>query len=166
MKEGLHYDKKSLKKVVGKTADFDDLARHCVAFANARGGTIDIGIEDRETTPPANQKIADELPHEIDLRISQLTINAGTRSVKKIASNGGEYIVLTIDRNVTTFAGTSDGRYFVRVGDQSKAIYPDQLYRLLTDKASFAWESQIVPSMPRNSYDKEKAKQFYQDIQA
>ncbi len=163
MKEGLHYDKKSLKKVVGKTADFDDLARHCVAFANARGGTIDIGIEDRETIPPAKQKIADELPHKIDLRISQLTINTMVHSAKKIANNGGEYIVLTIERNASTIAGTMDGRYFIRIGDQSKPVYPDQISRLFTDKTSFVWES-MVTKEPRNSYDKDKAKQFCQDI--
>ena len=46
MKENTLYDKKSLKTVVGKTADFTELAKDCVAFSNAQGGVIDIGIED------------------------------------------------------------------------------------------------------------------------
>ena len=40
------YDKKSLRTVTGKSADFSELAKDCVAFANSKGGCIDIGIED------------------------------------------------------------------------------------------------------------------------
>jgi ATP-dependent DNA helicase RecG len=57
MKENTLYDKKSLKTVVGKTADFAELAKDCVAFSNAQGGVIDIGIEDKDTLPPASQRI-------------------------------------------------------------------------------------------------------------
>lgn len=46
MQEGTLFDKKSLKTVVGKTADFNELAKDCVAFANAKGGHLHIGIED------------------------------------------------------------------------------------------------------------------------
>ena len=166
MKEGLYYDKKSLKKVTGKTADFDDLIKHCVAFANARGGTIDIGVENHETEPQATQKIADELPYEIDKRISQLTVNVATRSTKKTAKNGGEYIELIIERNPSTIAGTMDGRYFIRIGDQSHPVLPDQISRLFTDKTSFIWELTPVLTMPKNNYDKGRAEKFYQAIQS
>ena len=40
MKENTLYDKKSLKTVVRKTADFPELAKDCVAFSNAQGGGI------------------------------------------------------------------------------------------------------------------------------
>ena len=46
MEECTTYDKKSLKTVQGKTADFQELAKDCVAFANAKGGYLHIGIED------------------------------------------------------------------------------------------------------------------------
>lgn len=38
MKENSIYDKKSIRTVMGKTADFDELAKDCVAFSNAEGG--------------------------------------------------------------------------------------------------------------------------------
>lgn len=38
MKENVKYDKKSIKLVEGKTANFGELAKDCVAFANASGG--------------------------------------------------------------------------------------------------------------------------------
>ena len=40
MQEGLQFDKKSIRTVVGKTADFNELAKDCVAFANAQGGHL------------------------------------------------------------------------------------------------------------------------------
>ena len=46
MKEGSLFDRKSLKTIIGKRADFNELAKDCVAFANAKGGHIHIGIED------------------------------------------------------------------------------------------------------------------------
>ena len=47
MKENSIYDRKSIRAIQGKTADFYEVAKDCVAFSNAEGGTIDFGIEDR-----------------------------------------------------------------------------------------------------------------------
>ena len=57
MKEGLKFDKKSLKTIQGKTADFDELAKDCVAFANTEGGHLAIGIEDADDVPAPEQII-------------------------------------------------------------------------------------------------------------
>ena len=43
MKENSIYDKKSLRTVVGKSSDFNELAKDCVCFANAQGGVLYIG---------------------------------------------------------------------------------------------------------------------------
>jgi predicted HTH transcriptional regulator len=50
-------DYKSIRKAIGKQADLKSLAETCVAFANAQGGEIIIGIEDKDSAPPANQRI-------------------------------------------------------------------------------------------------------------
>jgi ATP-dependent DNA helicase RecG len=46
--EGQNIDRKSLRVIRGKTADWSELAKDCVAFANARGGRWLIGIKDGE----------------------------------------------------------------------------------------------------------------------
>ncbi|MBT4662957.1 MAG: hypothetical protein HOC18_13775 [Candidatus Marinimicrobia bacterium] len=51
MRENSLVDKKSLKVLVGKTADFKELAKDCICFANAQGGETHIGIEDKEDAP-------------------------------------------------------------------------------------------------------------------
>ena len=44
--EDQNTDRKSLRTVIGKTVDWDDVARACVCFANGAGGRLLIGIED------------------------------------------------------------------------------------------------------------------------
>ena len=69
MEENNKFDNKSLKKVTGRTADFDELSKDCVAFANSHGGYLAIGIEDGEEKPAPDQKIPDDLPEKIIKRI-------------------------------------------------------------------------------------------------
>jgi len=71
MEENSHFDKKSLKIVQGKTADWSELAKDCVCFANGYGGEIHIGIEDGEELPPSNQKIDTSLVERINKTIPQ-----------------------------------------------------------------------------------------------
>ena len=73
MKENSLYDKKSLRTVDGKTADFAELAKDCVAFSNAQGGVIDIGIENEDMLPPADQRVPEELPTTVVNKISGIT---------------------------------------------------------------------------------------------
>jgi len=51
--EGQIADKKSLRMIEGKSADFEELAKDCVGLANAQGGRLLIGIEDNSQLPPA-----------------------------------------------------------------------------------------------------------------
>lgn len=44
MEENNKFDNKSLKKVTDRTADFDELSKDCVAFANSHGGYLAIGL--------------------------------------------------------------------------------------------------------------------------
>ena len=51
------------------------MAKDCVAFANAQGGFIYVGIENEDSLPPANQKIADKnLPETIQKNIVQISV--------------------------------------------------------------------------------------------
>ena len=73
----MQFDIKSLKYVTGKTANFGELAKDCVAFANTYGGYLAIGIEDGEELPDAQQVIPESLPEKVIKRINELTINVG-----------------------------------------------------------------------------------------
>ena len=59
----------------GKSANWEELAKDCVCFANGQGGRLLIGIEDGETLPPAEQKIEVAELERLRKRIGELTVN-------------------------------------------------------------------------------------------
>ena len=61
MHEGQVFEKKSYRKAFGPTADLSDLAKTCVCLANAQGGLLLIGIEDRDDAPPAHQPTSNSM---------------------------------------------------------------------------------------------------------
>jgi ATP-dependent DNA helicase RecG len=165
MEENKNIDKKSLKFLNGKNTDWNELAKDCVCFANAQGGFIYIGIEDKATLPPEKQKINDlNLPDIIQKNIAQRTINVSIAVTIKIAENMAEYICLQVFRNAQTIATTTDGKYYVRVHDECKPVPPDEMARLAADKNAFIWEEQITRKVPASQYDEVKRRSFLNDI--
>ncbi|MFO1297867.1 MAG: putative DNA binding domain-containing protein [Rubrivivax sp.] len=135
-------DCKSLRLLTGGDAGWRDLAADCVCFANAAGGLLLIGIEDGERLPPPAQRVAPEMLDRLRRRIGELTVNVEAAPQRVTASNGGEYIELTVARS-TGVASTQDGRYFVRVGDSCQPVVGDDVLRLLTDRPGSPWESLV-----------------------
>ena len=75
MKENSLYDKKSLREITGKSADWNEVAKDCVAFSNAQGGVIDYGIEDDADAPPTDQKVSEDIAINLENKISNKTLN-------------------------------------------------------------------------------------------
>ena len=73
--EGQAMDKKSLRVLTGGEGGLQELAKDCVAFANAEGGRLLIGIEDGDDEPVADQRIDSQWLERLPKRISQLTLN-------------------------------------------------------------------------------------------
>lgn len=165
MKENSLYDKKSLRTVVGKTADFPELAKDCVAFSNAQGGTIDIGIEDGEKLPPAEQRIPEELPTTVVNKIMGLSYGVIATTEVVTAENGGEYIKLAVTRNPNAIAVTSSGKIYVRIGDNSVPVGSEDVARLAADKGCISWEDTTTDFLWTNA-DEEKLKWFVEQIKA
>jgi ATP-dependent DNA helicase RecG len=82
--EGQLIDKKLLQTVAGKTSDYPELAKDCGAFANAQGGSLLIGIEDKEVFPPAGQRIKPELLDNLRKRITELTVNVVALLLRRV----------------------------------------------------------------------------------
>ncbi|MEJ4088323.1 ATP-binding protein [Galbibacter orientalis] len=166
MKENSLLDKKSIAIVKGSKANWKELAKDCVCFANSAGGKIIIGIEDTESEPPKGQKVSDDLIEKVQKQIPALTHNVGVVPVKKTADNKAEYIELQVFRNSQSIASTSDGKYYMRVSDQCKPVMPDDLVRLLAEKNAFVWEEKIVRRILINECDLAKYDQFLKDVNA
>lgn len=145
--EGQNSDRKSLRKVTGATANWSALAGDCVCFANAAGGTLLIGIEDADTEPPATQRIEPELLDQIRRRVAEMTVNVYVAPELVTSANGGQYISLQVARSIGV-ASTSEGRYFVRVGDSCRPVVGDDVLMLLNDRPALPWETLTTLQVP------------------
>ncbi len=163
MIENQYIEKKRLDIVIGKTANWKELAKDCVCFANSRGGTICIGVADSDSLPPATQKIGSDLPFKIKKKIAENSVNVGVNATIKKAENGGEFIELEILFSASTIASTTDGKYYYRSDDTCVPLLPDELSRLFTDKPSFIWETRKT-RVPISEIDATKFLKFKQDI--
>lgn len=155
VRESQHLDHKSLRKVAGSTADFGELSQDCIGFANSAGGTLLIGIEDGADAPPANQRIDPALLDRIRKRVGELTVNVQVVPEARRHENGGEYVSLTVPR-ATGVASTSDGRYFLRVGDTCQPIVGDDVMRLANERPATPWEEMTSQGVQRSNADAEK----------
>ncbi|MDI6803779.1 MAG: ATP-binding protein [Bacteroidota bacterium] len=165
MNETQDIEKKSLKLLTGKSPDLHELVRIAVCFANGRGGSILIGIEDDTDIPPKNQTIDVSLPEKITKYIRQHSVNLGIApaTIKK-ASNSAEYIEIEVYPSRQTIAGTSDGRYYIRISDECHPVMPDQLSRLAAEKNAFVWELQTTKRIPKTKVDERKLQDFVDAI--
>jgi ATP-dependent DNA helicase RecG len=134
---------KSIKKVQTGDAGFKDLAVTCVCLANAQGGTLMIGVEDKTKEPPIGQTISQELSNEVVSRLRMLTYSVGIDNKGiKTHENEGQYIELNILPSLKTVATTTDGKIYIRIADQCQAVRSEDITRLAAEKDAFQWELQ------------------------
>ncbi|HAO06327.1 MAG TPA: hypothetical protein DCQ50_04890 [Chryseobacterium sp.] len=141
---------KSLKKVVDASGKIDtkglkDIAITCVSFANKHGGRIIIGFEDNLREPPPSQKIPPNLVTEIVTRLRHLCFSVSVFIDDNIEThnNGGEYFTIGVHPSLKSIATKSDGKIYVRVGDQCQPARSEDILNLAVEKDTFQWELQI-----------------------
>jgi len=153
--EGQLLDRKSLRAVTGKTAKWHELAKDCIAFANATGGRLLVGVEDGEELPPVYQRIPVDLPDTVRTKLADRTVNVAVLPNVVTADNGGEYLELRIPR-AQAVASTTGGQYYLRIADQSKPITGDDVMRLATERSAAPWETQVIVRLPTADADPQK----------
>ena len=154
-----------MRAVTGKTADWNEIAKDCIAFANATGGRLLLGIEDGQDAPPAGQHIPADLPDTLRRKLADRTVNVTVLPDVVTAPNGGQYIELRIPRALAV-ASTTDGRYFLRVADQSKPVTGDDVMRLASERSALPWETQTTLHIPRVEADAAKLDKLLQALRA
>lgn len=142
MTENSLYDKKSLLTITSKKIDWKEIVKDVVGFSNAEGGIIEFGIEDNCDIPDSSQKIAESLRVMLVNNINGKSNGVQISAEKKVYENGGETILLHVRRS-NVMATTSDGRVFMRNGDNCEPITGEDLHRLAEDKGCYNWELQV-----------------------
>lgn len=159
------FERKSLRVVTGDSANFPELAKDCVCFANGTGGRILVGIEEGDPMPPPGQRIDPGLMDRVRKRIGELTVNVQVLPEVQHYDNGGGVLVLTIPR-AAGVASTSDGRYYLRVGDTCQPVVGDDVLRLATERPSTPWESLTHQGVPVGNADVTKTTRWCAAIRA
>ena len=165
--ENQNKDYKSLKKAIGSKANHRDLAETCVCFANAQGGDIIIGIEDKNDAPPPKQKVNQEDINALIKSLRSLTDGVGIVHPEIIKhENEGEYFVLKILPSTRVIATTSSGKVFIRISDNCYPVGSDELTNLASEKTAFQWEIISLQKIALTNADVDKIKGLLSDLRA
>ncbi len=164
--EGQNIDRKSLRVITGRTADWPELAKDCVCFANAQGGCLLIGIEDGASEPPADQRVPSELIEKVCTRINELTVNVTVVvQPRQSEATSGQYLEITISRSASP-ASTTDGRFYLRVGNACKPLVGEDVQRLLGERNAQPWETLTTLTVPRAEHDPALLADFVSGVRA
>ncbi len=151
--ESQNTDFKSLRVLTRRCPEWGELAKDCVAFANSQGGSLLIGIEERSHEAPEGQRIAVELVDKVRRRIGELTVNVAAGFQRRQSkTSGGEYLEILVRRSVSP-ASTTDGRYYLRVGDTCKPLVGEEVQRLLNERSAQPWETLTTLAVHKSNAD-------------
>lgn len=139
-KEGQTYDRKSARK------DPKGLSNHIVAFANADGGTLVIGIEDDFTVTGIDDyhdNINDILRVPFDYCTPSVRVTTETIDCVDRNGNPNHLLVMTIPQSTELHANQQDEVYY-RMGDKSKKLNFDERLQLMYAKGARYYEDEPV----------------------
>ena len=132
---------KSIRKIQTGENGLKDLSVTCVCLANTQGGSILIGCDDKTKLPPSSQVLTYEIVNDVVTRLRNLCFNVGLFSSGIFThENGGQYFEIQVHRSAKSIATTSDGRIYLRVGDQCQPVRSEDIHHLVNEKEAFQWE--------------------------
>ena len=164
MSETQTIEYKSIKKIHSGDRGFKDLSVTCVALANAQGGTIYVGFEDKSKLPEPTQTVTNEEVNDTVTRLRGLCFNVSiSASEINTHENGGEYFKLYIAPSLKSIATTSDAKIYMRIGDKCEPVRNEEIQRLSIEKGAYQWE--VLPTATKyQDIPKENIEQFVSDI--
>jgi ATP-dependent DNA helicase RecG len=156
-KEGQFYDRKSAEIKAKKIAEV------LIAFANADGGLVAIGVYDGKVEGISAQgptKINDFVQCKIDH--CKPAIRAQERYLEVVNERGQKdhVLLIQVEPSRNSVHKTMDDKVFLRVGDESKELTHDQRLELEYDKGERLYEEQIISNCKIDDLDEEALKLY------
>ena len=162
--ENQKIDYKSIRKIRSGDNGFKELAVSCVAFANAQGGTLYLGIEDKSLVPLAEQTVTENEINDTVSRLHSLCFNVSLTSSGLIKhQNGGEYFKIIVAPSIKSIATTSDGKIYLRIADKCEPVRNEDIQRLSIEKGAYQWEL-LATRFSLADIPVENVKKFASDI--
>lgn len=139
--EDKNIEYKGIQKIRTGDKGFKELAGTCVALANAQGGKIYIGIDNKTLMVGENQLITTQEQNDAVSKLRSLCFSVAITSSEILSDeNGSQYFIITVFPSTKTIASTSDGKLFVRIVDKCEPVHSEDIQRLAEEKGAYQWE--------------------------
>ncbi|MDR1380286.1 MAG: hypothetical protein LBJ47_02280 [Tannerella sp.] len=159
--ETLSKEYKGIQKIRGGDKGFKDLAVTCVSLANAQGGKIFVGFDDKTKQPPAGQTIKTDEVNDTVSRLRSLCFNVALAGSEILTySNGSHYFTIDISPSMKSIATTSDGKIYLRVADKCEPIRNEDIHRLAYEKQAYQWELVCPKTVKTSDIDENNIRNF------
>lgn len=145
--EDQYFDRKSATIKVSK------LAETIIAFANANGGIIAIGIENgvvKGINDQGNTKINDFVQAGFDLVVPSANVAPIFINTINYRGEDDRILLLNIEQSIDRVHKTKSDEVFLRVGDESKKLSFEQRLNLEYAKGERCFEDNIVEAVELN----------------
>ena len=117
-----------------------DAALPLVAFANADGGVLVIGLHDGSVDGVSPKRLNELRQVALDLTVPPVRVHASEIGVPTVAGNTARILVLTVDPGDHVHTLTN-GLCYLRVGDESRKLTPAQHQELMFDRGTAPYDS-------------------------
>jgi len=136
--------------------DVDLLAETMVAFANADGGTIVLGVD--EAGRPTGGLYPEEVEEAVQAAIRLCRPPVQTEWHQEEVAGGFAFFI-RIPRS-TELHSLADGRVVIRTGAENRPLSGEEIRQLAATKSTGEFEAQTVPGARREDLDGEVIEEF------
>lgn len=132
----------------------DEYIKYVSGFANAHGGTLYVGVDDKGNVVGVKDavKLLEDLPNKISLTTGLVVdVNLLNEDVK-------EYISITVVQSAMPVS--FKGKYYYRSGSTLQELHGIAAQNFIMNKMGISWDSQIVEGATLDDIDPEAVKYF------
>ena len=149
-----------------RSPNTEEMAGEMVAFANAEGGVIFLGVDDDGVVrgiPPERAGDVEAWAINIASNNCDPPVRPIVRRERLLGPKGSECLVILVEvRRGLYVHGTSGGRHYIRVGSTKQLLRGALLARLFQDRGrAFVFDEQPVPGATGDDLDDERLQAFF-----
>ncbi len=155
--EGQYFDRKSAN-IKPK-----QLAETIVAMANADGGVIAVGIQDRQlqgVNAQGNTKVNDFLQCAFDQCKPSVRMTPEFLDIVKASGEADRLLLLHIEADKERVHATTADEVYLRVGDESKKLDYEQRRNLEYDRGSRLYEDELIADFRQEDLDLQAVQEY------
>ena len=149
-----------------RSPNTEEMAGEMVAFANADGGVIFLGVDDEgivRGVPPDRAADVESWAINVARNNCDPPIHPILRKERLADPSGSDrLVILVVVKRGLYVHGTSSGRHYIRVGATKQLLGGTALSRLFQERGrTFVFDEQSVPSATVDDLDDRRLKEFF-----